>query len=46
MDERLILEYVHHLYHDLGVQDLTVQTDFAWVSLEVDIMYSFDFTHI
>ncbi|XP_074371666.1 metal tolerance protein C2 [Apium graveolens] len=29
MDERVILEYVHHLYHDLGVQDLTVQTDFA-----------------
>lgn len=29
MDDRPILEYVHHLYHDLGVQDLTVQTDFV-----------------
>ncbi|KAJ7975997.1 metal tolerance protein C2 [Quillaja saponaria] len=27
MDYRPILEFVHGLYHDLGVQDLTVQTD-------------------
>ncbi|KAK3010101.1 hypothetical protein RJ639_012441 [Escallonia herrerae] len=27
VDDRPILEYAHHLYHDLGVQDLTVQTD-------------------
>jgi zinc transporter 5/7 len=27
MDDQPILEYVHHLYHDLGVQDLTLQTD-------------------
>ncbi|XP_057983058.1 metal tolerance protein C2 [Malania oleifera] len=29
IDDRLILQYVHGLYHDLGVQDLTVQTDYA-----------------
>lgn len=29
MDERPILQYVHGLYHDLGVHDLTVQTDYA-----------------
>ncbi|KAF8398519.1 hypothetical protein HHK36_017448 [Tetracentron sinense] len=27
-DDHLILQYVHGLYHDLGVQDLTVQTDY------------------
>ncbi|KAK3030820.1 hypothetical protein RJ639_037201 [Escallonia herrerae] len=27
VDDRPILEYAHHVYHDLGVQDLTVQTD-------------------
>ncbi|MED6182348.1 Metal tolerance protein C2 [Stylosanthes scabra] len=27
IDDRPILEFVHGLYHDLGVQDLTVQTD-------------------
>lgn len=27
MDDRPVLEFVHNLYHDLGVQDLTVQTD-------------------
>ncbi|KAK2965543.1 hypothetical protein RJ640_016685 [Escallonia rubra] len=27
VDDRHILEYAHHLYHDLGVQGLTVQTD-------------------
>ncbi|KAA8516983.1 hypothetical protein F0562_017199 [Nyssa sinensis] len=29
MDDRQILQYVHGMYHDLGVQDLTVQTDCA-----------------
>ncbi|KAL3846210.1 hypothetical protein ACJIZ3_003613 [Penstemon smallii] len=29
MDDRPILQYVHNLYHDLGIQDLTVQTDYA-----------------
>ncbi|XP_057488956.1 metal tolerance protein C2-like [Actinidia eriantha] len=29
MDERPILQYVHGLYHDLGVQELIVQTDYA-----------------
>lgn len=29
MDDRPILQYVHGLYHDLGVQQLTVQTDYA-----------------
>ncbi|KAL3831072.1 hypothetical protein ACJIZ3_019874 [Penstemon smallii] len=29
MDDRPILQYVHSLYHDLGIQDLTVQTDYA-----------------
>ncbi|KAL6986993.1 Metal tolerance protein C2 [Sarracenia purpurea var. burkii] len=29
MDDRPLLEYVHDLYHDLGVQELTVQTDYA-----------------
>ncbi|XP_052173258.1 metal tolerance protein C2 [Diospyros lotus] len=28
-DDRPVLQYVHGLYHDLGVQDLTVQTDYA-----------------
>lgn len=32
MDDRPILQYVHDLYHDLGVQDLTVQTDHASAS--------------
>lgn len=27
MDDRAILQFVHGLYHDLGIQDLTVQTD-------------------
>lgn len=27
IDERPILQYVHNLYHELGVQDLTVQID-------------------
>lgn len=27
MDDRPVLHYVHELYHDLGVQDLTVQID-------------------
>lgn len=30
MDDNPILQYVHGLYHDLGVQDLTLQTDYAW----------------
>ncbi|XP_057438760.1 metal tolerance protein C2 [Lotus japonicus] len=29
VDDRPILEFVHGLYHELGVQDLTVQTDEA-----------------
>ncbi|WCJ34022.1 Metal tolerance protein C2 [Euphorbia peplus] len=29
MDERPILQYVHGLYHDLGVHDLIVQTDYT-----------------
>ncbi|KAI3474524.1 hypothetical protein Pfo_029439 [Paulownia fortunei] len=29
MDDQPILQYVHGLYHDLGAQDLTVQTDSA-----------------
>ncbi|XP_057509694.1 metal tolerance protein C2-like [Actinidia eriantha] len=29
MDDRPILQYVHSLYHDLGVQELTVQTEYA-----------------
>ena len=29
-NDRPILEFVHGLFHDLGVQDLTVQTDDAW----------------
>ncbi|KAK7259541.1 hypothetical protein RIF29_25150 [Crotalaria pallida] len=29
VDDRSILAFVHGLYHDLGVQDLTVQTDAA-----------------
>ncbi|TYI98580.1 hypothetical protein E1A91_D01G224500v1 [Gossypium mustelinum] len=29
MDDRRILEYVHNLYHELGIHDLTVQTDYA-----------------
>ncbi|KAK6945379.1 Cation efflux protein [Dillenia turbinata] len=28
-DERLVLHYVHSLYHDVGVADLTVQIDYA-----------------
>ncbi|KAI5397594.1 hypothetical protein KIW84_063417 [Lathyrus oleraceus] len=28
-DDRQILEFVHRLYHDFGVQDLTVQIDYA-----------------
>ncbi|EEF31669.1 cation efflux protein/ zinc transporter, putative [Ricinus communis] len=28
VDDRPILEFVHGLYHDLGVQDLIVQTDY------------------
>ncbi|KAF8396049.1 hypothetical protein HHK36_017661 [Tetracentron sinense] len=28
-DDHPILQYVHGLYHDLGVQDLTVQTDYV-----------------
>ncbi|KAK2651332.1 hypothetical protein Ddye_018821 [Dipteronia dyeriana] len=27
VDDRPVLEYVHGLYHDLGIQDLTVQID-------------------
>lgn len=27
MDDRQVLQYVHGLYHDLGIQDLTVETD-------------------
>ncbi|GLT38607.1 hypothetical protein SLA2020_128450 [Shorea laevis] len=27
MDDRPVLEFVHNLHHDLGIQDLTVQTD-------------------
>ena len=34
MDDRPILQYVHGLYHDLGVQELTVQTDYAWSHLD------------
>ncbi|KAL3632421.1 Metal tolerance protein C2 [Castilleja foliolosa] len=29
MDDQPILQFVHGLYHDIGVQDLTVQTDYA-----------------
>ncbi|KAK4413047.1 Metal tolerance protein C2 [Sesamum alatum] len=29
MDDYPILQYIHGLYHDLGVQDLTVQTDYT-----------------
>lgn len=29
MDDRAILQFVHGLYHDLGIQELTVQTDDA-----------------
>ncbi|KAL0383769.1 UNVERIFIED_CONTAM: Metal tolerance protein C2 [Sesamum calycinum] len=29
MDDYPILQYVHGMYHDLGVQDLTVQTDYT-----------------
>ncbi|KAL0452960.1 UNVERIFIED_CONTAM: Metal tolerance protein C2 [Sesamum latifolium] len=29
MDDYPILQYIHGMYHDLGVQDLTVQTDYA-----------------
>ncbi|CAH9068216.1 unnamed protein product [Cuscuta epithymum] len=29
MDDRAVLQYVRYLYHDLGVQDLTVQIDYA-----------------
>ncbi|CAK9169963.1 unnamed protein product [Ilex paraguariensis] len=29
MDDCQLLQYVHDLHHDLGVQDLTVQTDYA-----------------
>ncbi|XP_011075260.1 metal tolerance protein C2 [Sesamum indicum] len=29
MDDYPILQYVHGMYHDLGIQDLTVQTDYA-----------------
>lgn len=28
-DDHPILQHVHGLYHDLGIQDLTVQTDFV-----------------
>ncbi|XP_021867361.1 metal tolerance protein C2 isoform X2 [Spinacia oleracea] len=28
-DDRSILQFVHGLYHDLGVQDLTLQTDYV-----------------
>ncbi|PIM98225.1 hypothetical protein CDL12_29297 [Handroanthus impetiginosus] len=28
-DDRPILQYVHGLYHDLGIQDLTVQIEYA-----------------
>ncbi|XP_021283384.1 metal tolerance protein C2 [Herrania umbratica] len=28
MDDRPILEHVHSLYHELGIHDLTVQTDY------------------
>ncbi|KAL3533942.1 hypothetical protein ACH5RR_007463 [Cinchona calisaya] len=29
IDDRPILQYVHNLYHDMGVQDLTVQVDYT-----------------
>ncbi|OMO63006.1 Cation efflux protein [Corchorus capsularis] len=29
VDDRPILQYVHSLYHELGIHDLTVQTDYA-----------------
>ncbi|KAL7138608.1 hypothetical protein ABFS83_10G175100 [Erythranthe nasuta] len=29
MDDQPILQYVHGVYHELGVQDLTVQTEYA-----------------
>lgn len=29
IDDRPIVAYVHDLYHDIGIQDLTVQTDFT-----------------
>lgn len=33
VDDRPILQFVHGLYHDLGVQDLTVQIDYEWAFL-------------
>lgn len=29
IDERPLLQYVYDVYHDLGVQDLTLQTDYS-----------------
>lgn len=29
VDDRPILQYVHDLYHELGIQDLTVQIDYT-----------------
>ncbi|XP_022766815.1 metal tolerance protein C2-like isoform X2 [Durio zibethinus] len=29
LDDRRLLEYVHSLYHELGIHDLTVQTDYV-----------------
>lgn len=29
---RQALEFVHDMYHELGIQDLTVQTEDAWVA--------------
>lgn len=29
MEDRPVLQYVHNLYHELGVQDLTVQVDYS-----------------
>lgn len=31
-DNRQVLEFVHDMYHELGIQDLTVQTEDAWVA--------------
>uniref|UniRef100_A0A2P2NYK5 Uncharacterized protein n=1 Tax=Rhizophora mucronata TaxID=61149 RepID=A0A2P2NYK5_RHIMU len=28
MEDRAVLQFVHGLYHDMGIQDLTVQTDY------------------
>lgn len=36
MDDRSIFQYVHGLYHEFGIQDLTVQVDNVWGVLPLD----------